>query len=438
MSSEPTSTAERQARGREFYFEILSGLALVVLIGFFVGCSWLYAREPASLDWPFTTAILALPLLQVPLLILLLWKNSDFARSAGLLLVPSLFLEVLLWYAFTFRRMFPHALELAARVGLAWSLVIGVVTFWVTALIMGLADGRSSRFQQALRRNPFLVVCFFLTTFTFIPLFLSLSLGLHDQGLRLNNKSLGLFARDLNPATESPTAGESTSPQAPFTMLFRRGSEAVEVIAEPASEEEGPTDPEGRRKLHNERQLASLTSALLAASERDRVRVVLAGHSDDLPIDAKNSSFRTNFELSEARVHHVIIALLGRLTASEQKQKGWRRNVEWLVLPCASGPSFLGTGKRRPEENLSVEVMLLSSEGDQISRVNQPSGRDLRLLDYLYFGIYSITTTGYGDIVPVSSYSKFIACVANLFAAFFMVVFFNVLLSFLREARSTA
>jgi hypothetical protein len=48
---------------------------------------------------------------------------------------------------------------------------------------------------------------------------------------------------------------------------------------------------------------------------------------------------------------------------------------------------------------------------------------ELSLLDYLYFTIYTITTTGYGDIFPVTGYAKFIASLANLFELFFMLKF---------------
>jgi hypothetical protein len=54
----------------------------------------------------------------------------------------------------------------------------------------------------------------------------------------------------------------------------------------------------------------------------------------------------------------------------------------------------------------------------------------LELLDYVYFGIYTITTSGYGDIVPVSPFAKLITTVANIFEVFLIVVFFNVLISF--------
>ncbi|HKS28136.1 MAG TPA: ion channel [Pyrinomonadaceae bacterium] len=53
----------------------------------------------------------------------------------------------------------------------------------------------------------------------------------------------------------------------------------------------------------------------------------------------------------------------------------------------------------------------------------------LSLMDYMYFTIYTITTTGYGDIVPTTTYAKFLCSVANILEVFFFVVFFNALLS---------
>jgi hypothetical protein len=53
----------------------------------------------------------------------------------------------------------------------------------------------------------------------------------------------------------------------------------------------------------------------------------------------------------------------------------------------------------------------------------------LSLMDYMYFTIYTITTTGYGDIVPTTTYAKFLCSLANILEVFFLVVFFNALLS---------
>lgn len=59
----------------------------------------------------------------------------------------------------------------------------------------------------------------------------------------------------------------------------------------------------------------------------------------------------------------------------------------------------------------------------------------LSLMDYMYFTIYTITTTGYGDIVPKTTFSKFLCSFANILEVFFLVVFFNALLSVKGENR---
>jgi hypothetical protein len=59
----------------------------------------------------------------------------------------------------------------------------------------------------------------------------------------------------------------------------------------------------------------------------------------------------------------------------------------------------------------------------------------LSLMDYMYFTIYTITTTGYGDIVPITPFAKFLCSSANILEVFFLVVFFNALLSVKGEHR---
>lgn len=51
------------------------------------------------------------------------------------------------------------------------------------------------------------------------------------------------------------------------------------------------------------------------------------------------------------------------------------------------------------------------------------------LMDYIYFAMYTITTTGYGDIKPTTTYAKFLCTLANVSEMFFIVVFFNTLIS---------
>jgi Ion channel len=280
------------------------------------------------------------------------------------------------------------------------------------------------------------VVCYFLTVFTLITLFLSLSLALHDQHLRINKQSVSVFSRDVEPARAS-VESTAVSPVASVKIFFAQGSAAVEVldaeapVEENADSDDPPERPEVKRKRLNRENLEKLTGQIVSLAGKDHLRVVLAGHSDDQPVD-RSSPYKSNFELSQARIHQVIVNLLARL--DRQPAREWRRNIEWLLLPCANEQGFLdGNERRRQIERLSVEVLLLPSDGDRYSNALQPAGKALRLLDYLYYGVYTITTTGNGDIVPVSAYAKFLTTVANFFAIFLLAVFFNVLLSFLRD-----
>jgi hypothetical protein len=54
----------------------------------------------------------------------------------------------------------------------------------------------------------------------------------------------------------------------------------------------------------------------------------------------------------------------------------------------------------------------------------------LSLLDYMYF-----TLTNYGDIVPVTPYAKYLCSLGNVLEIFFLVVFFNALLSVKENSR---
>jgi len=54
------------------------------------------------------------------------------------------------------------------------------------------------------------------------------------------------------------------------------------------------------------------------------------------------------------------------------------------------------------------------------------SSNPLNIMDYI---LYSITNTGYGDVKPTTLYAKFLSVLINIVSIFFLVVFFNALLS---------
>jgi ion channel len=108
--------------------------------------------------------------------------------------------------------------------------------------------------------------------------------------------------------------------------------------------------------------------------------------------------------------------------------------------------------KQLQEEKLRQSKIDLTDSVDLIKHVDSNSGKrivaasikplrndyefsQLALLDYMYFTLYTITTTGYGDIVPTTEYAKFLCSLANILEVFFLVVFFNVLVAVKNDGR---
>ena len=57
---------------------------------------------------------------------------------------------------------------------------------------------------------------------------------------------------------------------------------------------------------------------------------------------------------------------------------------------------------------------------------NDAFSTDLNLANAMYFSIVTMTTTGYGDIIPKSGLAKFIVCVQILFGFLYNVLFFSI------------
>jgi hypothetical protein len=221
-----------------------------------------------------------------------------------------------------------------------------------------------------------------------------------------------------------------------------------------------------------------------------KIRLTLVGHSDNERVSPQStlvapwtksvtrqsrieqsnpqlvSRYISNYELSNARAENVKYQLL-QMFVDKQKLN----DLEWVILPASNEeieeisqglitkdvfdlkelenkftqdqiakgitPDQLvdkfgkdGFDKmyrkmgpeRAAEENRIVLVSI-----DPIS--DHAEVRTLGLIDYVYFSIYTITTTGYGDIKPTTGYAKFVTSVANFCEVLFLVVFFNALVS---------
>lgn len=89
------------------------------------------------------------------------------------------------------------------------------------------------------------------------------------------------------------------------------------------------------------------------------------------------------------------------------------------------------SGRKRAVEVYFYNA-LASSQESQSQLGSRRGAKRMALLDYVYFAMYTITTTGYGDIRPITPYTKFLCALANMTEFFFIVVFFNTLLSLRR------
>jgi len=85
------------------------------------------------------------------------------------------------------------------------------------------------------------------------------------------------------------------------------------------------------------------------------------------------------------------------------------------------------------QTNTLKELRVIRHEVEQHLAQSKPNM--MKLMDYMYFSIYTITTTGYGDIIPTTAYAKFVISIANLCEVLFLVVFFNSLFSLSQASR---
>lgn len=264
---------------------------------------------------------------------------------------------------------------------------------------------------------PFLTLLFFLTVFLGVSYLFGFAFAFHDK--TKTSKEPGLVMRNLiipdaalkgNPMptpTESPIA----------TFMFG------DATALPS------------RDIDGSQELTDAITKITQKTENDNpIRVLVIGGADLRKV--KRVAYLSNYELAEARALYVKTAILARL--SGEGYVNVLRNVE---VSCIPRPSEITTAfKEEPIDQRMVRVFVEQNFESPTSllvrhlRANRP--KPLTLMDYIYFANYTITTTGYGDIVPNTVYAKFICSFANIAEVFFLVVFFNTLLSLLGR-RST-
>jgi len=410
-------------------------LVAICVVGFLL-VTYFYCRgtdEPGG-----TVALFLMPSFFA---FIFVWKFRD-GRSWVASLIPfgALVLHLILWTLYyAHAGSYPFLAYLSLGFAGAVILLTGYVTYLLVRqkekpafrILSWLIEPLRHSLVEPLRNSPFSAVCFFFMLFMYTTFFFSFALAFHDQGAEQLEGRIDLYAERL---PDRFKVGKKRSAfEDIWKVQFERGSAFVTV--------DGGKEPGNS----NKKQLADVATKIAEYAKSGWVQVLLVGHTDNAPINSgansrdnsKKDSYSSNFELSEERIHQVKLKLLQDLNSDQSDGREWQKNIEWLVMPFSNEPVPLRKGEKEGEYLLTVELALLPLE----SQVNLPEarpnglGRRLDLLDYVYFMVYTITTTGYGDIIPVSWFAKYITSLANLIEVFFIVIFFNVLISVLGRTR---
>ena len=325
-------------------------------------------------------------------------------------------------------------------------------TFWDLYL---LRDGVS--------KEKTLALLFFFAVFLSISYLFAFAFAFHDKSHYEEKKRPALYMKNLDPLenntaqTQSgPTESQPNSNE--YTFEFDQGTailayEDTEKIFYPPTIE---LDEIKRMHDNNHKSMNDCIEKIRELMQGSRrVRISIIGKADENP--PQTLLYKSNYELAEARAKNVERIMMEILLSTEKTI--WS-NIEWFTFSLSS-ENPLGfretvlAGTREKAEKQSedednspkrvVDVLIAPIADDpgliQMKQYREQLSRkdfkSLNLLDYIYFSNYTITTTGYGDIIPTTPYAKFLCSLANIYEVFFLVVFFNALLSLRSDKASS-
>jgi hypothetical protein len=299
-------------------------------------------------------------------------------------------------------------------------------------------------------QEPFLALLLFFTVFLGVSYLFGFAFAFHDKSLPKQEHALYMknsYIRKWSSASKLP-------PSTLFRFQFDSLQAIPDVEANQSELQKGDTEIKrvAERKNKNYNSLRDIVEYIKKVKADEALRITIIGHADDE--QTAGTPYQSNYELSEARAQNVRYKIIEQL-ASEDTNR-WR-NIEWLCLSSSNELAnrrlqelVNGDGERKKHKAGHHEAESYANKVSQEEKrfaevhVEQPWGqatsiemnnfdndrpKDIELMDYIYFANYTITTTGYGDIIPLTPYSKFICSLANICEVFFLVVFFNALLS---------
>ncbi|MEK6372600.1 MAG: potassium channel family protein [Acidobacteriota bacterium] len=396
------------------------GWIVAIITGIVTAATWYAGMKDVEGGAPYT----ALLLLVSPILLIIggAWAGSSKPPWH----IGSVYLALELWKALlTFVYCRGDRFRTVAE-GLSFvAIAIGCVVLTGILVIARLTINYPKR-QEAIRRHFFAAICGALYLFSHVAYDLTFALALHDRR--------GLESALEGPALDAkPILTKVTTYTLPFTeRSAHMKMDVVQQLGELITK--WPASADDQRILLRERpELKDSDEAVIEGARLDIIewksmlerirsekpewwRITVVGHASDSL--AAQEGAQKNLALSEERIEQVRAFIQRELKILKPDVR-----IEWRLRAVSNDDRFVATKYREGiNHKLHVEVVI-------------ESGRPFELLDYAYFMIYTITTTGYGDIVPISARAKFITSLANIFELMFIVVLLNLVVIYGQPGR---
>jgi ion channel len=432
-----------------------------------------YFVESPDSDKVFACLLLSIPILPTLLPRMLIPRGTVFQKLWMIVVVGSTSLHTasLLSYALLATRKASgvtvsasglKAARALTFLNLMLSFALAFLAFWILAKILrppqqlparqttfGI-DWLRYKLPLAIQEQPLQTLAFFLLSFAYVLYSIAFSLTLHDRVARLEGRVPSLHMEGLSNSRQELSQAEMdwcedlAHRYITRRLYFDSGSPALKLDLDTFAK---MSRDEADTRLYpmdcyllseipriNACSLHNVLKAIACYRRDASIPVSLLSSGDYSVKEKSNRESTTLLDLTSLRVQQARYRLLELLPERYRLTKLPAREspkIEWTigVLFPTQEPETVTPAEVDNREAVLVKVGPLPSEAAEwLARDRVPE-----LLDYLYFTVYTITTTGYGDIRPMDGFAKFVTSLANLYEMFYIVIFFNVLISVSRE-----
>ncbi len=251
---------------------------------------------------------------------------------------------------------------------------------------------------------PYWALLFFIALFLIINYLFSFAFGLHDRAVLSSSHISALYMQpmpiptpthEIDPSNGTVNLSSSTS-KGPYEFFFE--SNKARLLYDQAY-------------THNKRKLDELVTDIdIEIRKGMKVILTLKGQADK--DTAVAPAYSSNYELSEARALRMKNEIMKNLSSEV-----WH-TIEWHHVPLSNDDDY-------SEKKAIVTLIALKEQFlQQPQKSFSPTPFSL-----LSLVVYVITGADFGDVIPRTSYGKFLVSFAHIIQIFFLVALFSAVLT---------